>query len=390
MRMSLADEKGETGTWGEIFSFLNMPESVAAQLDWATGIVGVNTSQQEWLRLVDRYGDKNSAQVSQRESELLETVTHELTHFLQIVTTGYLYRFAVNLYYQIGAWISTVGKDKLSTDERVRVLLKTAIPNSISKQVRATLGQLDVEGPEGLTTRAIVESSAFFVQKRVHWPEWDVKKYRRVLDDTCPAPAYRSAFDVASSILRDEALEAYSYITFLALCTDDPPRAFITLCHRTAELGLATGHVVRVGAISRLLDDKDWAPLGTAAEQAASLKEHPVYTVAVRRLDSLHGSGAISLDAYMATPYDLTDRLVDEAVRPMVFTEGPGRYAAAIPPQLWSEDPDEARDAKVKSLVTIAAVYTRILREGVRPTNVTGSRVSNWWKKWFATGRVKT
>jgi len=104
--------------------------------------------------------------------------------------------------------------------------------------------------------------------------------------------------------------------------------------------------------------------IGTAAEAAVNLPEHPVYTETVRRLNQLHGEGKLSLDRYMITPHDVQNELILHSLRPMVFNRTFDKtWPIALPPDLWPNLPEDERSARTMNLVIFAAVYSRVLSQ---------------------------
>jgi hypothetical protein len=349
----------QDAVWSQILKLLD-PRDAAAYLDWGSGITRVNATIAQWDAALSRSDD---SQLSLSERQLLETVTHETAHFLQIATTGYLYRFAVFLSLELRGMVEDMGRaGGLPEADWMGSLLAAPIPAQGAKSLRELVGEIDDPGPEGITTRAIVESGAFLVQKRAFWPDISPAAYRDVLDHQSPSHLYRSAYDVAGKWLGDESLDAYPYLAYLALCTSQPPTSFVALCQAVAERSLAKNGVLRVGAIAQLLNDSRWRVFGTASEVASWFPPvHPVYTPPVKRLDELPTEGELSLQVYTVTPHILTEQLLRQGMRPMVFNDKSGSYEIAVPPWLWPDMSYAQKKGEVTNLIALAALGTKIL-----------------------------
>jgi hypothetical protein len=228
--------------------------------------------------------------------------------------------------------------------------------------MRDTVGSVDQPGPEGITTRAIVESAAFLVQKKANWAKLSPAAYLEVLKYYSPSPLYRSAYDLAYAVLGEDALDAYSYLSYLALCTYDPPTTFVGLCEDVAKRSLARNGALKTSAIARLLDERNWKTLGTAAEVAAWFPPlHAVYTPVVKELDAMHAQGGVSLDEYMITPHVLTLNLLRKGQRPMIFNgETESSIQVVVSPTLWPAMSDKQREEEAMNLVAIAAISAKV------------------------------
>jgi hypothetical protein len=345
--------------WPQILKLLD-PRDAAAYLDWGSGITRVNATHAQWDAVLSR---SDESQLSVAERQFLETVIHETTHFLQIVTTGYLYRFAVFFSLELRGVIEDIDRaGSLSEADYVGSLLRAPIPAQGAESLRELVSEIDAPGPKEITTRAIVESDAFLIQKRAFWPDISPAAYRDVLDRQSPSPLYRTAYDVAGQWLGDDSLDAYPYLAYLALCTSQPPTAFVALCQAVAERSLARNGVLQVGAIARLLNDTRWDVFGTASEVVSWFPpEHPVYTPAVKQLDELPKEGDLSLERYSVTPHIFTEQLLRQGTRPMVFNDRSGSYEVALPPWLWPDMSQAQKKEEITSLITIAALGARIL-----------------------------
>jgi hypothetical protein len=349
---------------------LLLSPGVAAYLDWSTGILRINSSFEEWDELSSRTqdGTRVPQNLSSRELTLIETVTHETAHFLQIVTTGFLYSLSAKLYLKVAEWVADATKDSPhDTQASLQALATTDIPAHFARDAKAILSSLDTLGPREITVRSIVESGALLTQKRTHLIDLTAERYIEVLDSSSPSKEYRHAYDVAFEYLGLAAFDLFPLIVFFSLCTARPEQVFSGLCQETARRYSSYGSspkVIHMSHFAEALSGLSAETIGTAAEAAVSLPEHPVYTEIVRRLNQLHAEGKISLDRYMITPHDVQNELILHSLRPMVFNRTSEKnWPIALPPDLWPNVPEEDRSAHAMNLVIFAAVYSRVLSQ---------------------------
>ena len=68
---------------------LELPPSVAGEIDWVSGVIRVNRSQAQWAS----YFSNPSADLA-----LTKTLFHECQHVIQISLLTYLYRFVLQMH----------------------------------------------------------------------------------------------------------------------------------------------------------------------------------------------------------------------------------------------------------------------------------------------------
>jgi hypothetical protein len=328
-----------------------MPESMVAYLDWATGIMRINTTYEEWeaLRGNDQEGKLTASQIG-----LLETITHETTHYLQIITTGFLYSLSVEIFEEI--------KRCLPLPLKSFADIPTSAPDDVAVRLNKILLRLDEFGPHDLTVRSLVESAAFLVQKRTHWINLTPAGYREILDHSCPSEEYRSAYDIAVHYLGDEAFDSYCFLSSLSLCTINPTVTFLRLCEEASTRQLRLGQNLDVRPYIDLLNRINCNLIGTAAEVCSQFSIHPVYTDAVHQLNDLCGRDGFDVITYMAAPYRISNHLAIVAVRPMLFNKISDRYwYLYLPDVLWPKTDTSKKEEMSETLILLAAISSQIL-----------------------------
>src|SRR5439155_15700726 len=134
-----------------------------AYLDWVTGIVRINCGKDEYLGLKAKTEvDFQQGRVSSEQQRLLETVTHEVTHYFQVCTTGYLHRLVREL---TNALLDTL-PEVMDVDQLPEEALMAA-----GRRLNEIKQRLTVAGPRNLTILDLIEGAAFLIQKRYHFPK---------------------------------------------------------------------------------------------------------------------------------------------------------------------------------------------------------------------------
>ena len=97
------------------------------------------------------------------------------------------------------------------------------------------VGILKTRGPEDVTALSIVESAAFYMQKRHHWAGLTPHEYQDLL--VGELPDYQVAYLVAEKILgAEDAFKVFPLFAEMALWTAAPQDTFVPLCNRFAIL----------------------------------------------------------------------------------------------------------------------------------------------------------
>lgn len=327
-----------------------------AYLDWVTGVVRIDSSREEWecvRRQLNSRDHVSAHELTPKEVLLLETVTHEVTHFFQVCTTGYLYRVAQELY---AVLVDALPTDIKSIDE----LPASVIEHAAGRLTAIKEEQLCAPGPRGLDVVSIVESAAFMIQKLHHYPALTPQEYQWTLAGQ--PSVYSAAYNVAREYLGEQALGTYPVLASLSLWTEHPAESLVGLCEGLAAHSAESrkeiqfGHLVdalcRVGGFI----GPPW--LGSAR------RDFPEYDVSIRRLDRLADEGRFDRQAYLLRPFldENVRTLADEAMPPIIFNEDDaGRLAFRWPPS-WSEISDDEKMAKAKILLLLFAISTHVQR----------------------------
>jgi hypothetical protein len=244
-------------------------------------------------------------------------MTHELTHVLQMATTGFCYDLSWRLF--------MVLIDALQ--EEPGLLELWSIREKYSPRVRAVLDDLDREGPKGLSAREIIEGAAFFAQKVTHLPNRGPKRYAQIVVDEAPSDRYSVAYRLADARLGHDAPTFFPHVANLALCTKRPEQVFDRLLLKwraASRTDIERSHREGVALLKR---DFSEITLGTPADQIAAGKVQPILSRMVELLSELILKGAVS-ELALLSGEPLTRPAIDALMGPVLFK--PARYGEEI------------------------------------------------------------
>jgi hypothetical protein len=335
-----------------IYDNLVLDPGTAGYLDWATGISRINASYSEWQELNPR---RRAKQITDRDIELREAASHEYAHFIQITTTGYLYRFAIRLYELLSRCVPQPKFVVPGPD------LKP--PEVVAKQLAEHLAILDDVGPHGITSRAVIESQAFYIQKGSTLYGLSHKHYITMLDEA-PGPEYRHAYDLAAERLGARAFKAFPVLTSLALCTLDPAESFVELVEAVAARKLSYTHTAGTPPFAELASTVCINTIGTSVDMLKKLPQHPVYTPVVSELYQKCMQSSRSVLDFLTNLHRRQPKdLVSATLRPILFNRelGAKQSSLLIPSGLWSNKTKEERENDGHDLIVLAAVSASFL-----------------------------
>ncbi len=203
---------------------LKLPENVWGFLDWTTGALRINTDYNTFFN-----EDQNKGKL---KLLLNETIYHEAFHYLQILSTGYLFGLVANISKEELSIVCNILKEALDSKNSIQDLYIELLKNEQIEQLRLTTKKymfLDDKSSLGLTNRDIIESSAYFFQKSMTENISNIEQYLKLLE-FAPSKEYSKAFLVAHKIIGESALIYFQSICFLSLLFFHPYQVFPVLC----------------------------------------------------------------------------------------------------------------------------------------------------------------
>lgn len=228
---------GSTGEWlrlplPNLYWRLNLPPDVLGLLDWASGVILLNDDYETFQRA------ESGGARTEEERELLRTVVHEVTHYYQVLLTGYLYQHVNQLASLVSvSLLKAHGSAPFDSDEQIiQVIdeLPAGVPDIHMRALSFLMTELRQPGRHGLSALDIAEGHASFVELRYR-EDCDAARFAELLADGAISPGYRAAYDAAREQLGNEAaFRWFSLACCLALCSSHPVLSFGRLLDRLA------------------------------------------------------------------------------------------------------------------------------------------------------------
>lgn len=330
----------------------HVPHSVLGYLEWVSGLLYINATYESFQALALARSDVDIPPTPHARL-LLQTLSHETYHLAQVVTTGYLFSFACEVF----TCVSSLLEPPL--DERRIQQLLTAPPR-ISDEYLDLVARLDVHSGNSLTDRAIIESAAFCFEYQIHYPNFSHQTFLEVLRSEMPEPTseYRIAYELATEALGDRAIDSILPLCFVALCFESPNDAFMAGLEYSRSTGVPPAwDLAAMQQCAHAVAESN-LPMGSAAEVMASGVSHPIYSPIVNELN--HGADKVSPVEMMLHPWEQLSESHLAVVRPTLFSDGVLHVPTVFSDRLAE---DSASDV-IKSMAVLAAVAMRIGHTG--------------------------
>jgi hypothetical protein len=341
---------------------------VDGALDWFSGVMALDVDHEVWQQLQD-------APPAQREPAV-RAYAHELFHWFQFATLGFMHDWAAELFDLLRPVVKRVQSDFAPEDfAGVKRLIRQgpALLSAAEDQaLRAHFRQIDAPSRSGLTARAIFESHAYFVERKLTYVMKRSSDWTPHLR-TAPAPVYRVAFDALAFLAGYAvAYEWFPAVASVSLCCRRPVGAFERLALALARDPAAKEMKAEPGTaremISFLQGQLPGTPLFTPIEQLTVT--HPVFSGAAQAVSRAVAEGACDVYQLLARP-DLQVMKLRErhALEPPII------FRPAPPTKLAVEAPEGYTEGSVLALFALGAVGQRLTQEAANQARAEGQRL---------------
>jgi hypothetical protein len=339
---------------------------IEGSLDWFTGVMALDVDYETWQNI-------GNATAELRE-HAVRVYSHELFHSLQIATMGFLHDWAADLFAMIRPVVARVQAGHAPKDfaaiKRLIARGSSLLTPAEQQEMLEHFRKIDRGGRSSLTTRAIFEGQAFFVERMLNYKIPDGGELVRHLA-AAPRPVYRVAFDfLACATGLPAAFEWFSFVASMSLCTSDPVNTF-------ERLAVALGAAFSAGELPTPADATDMGqfvkPFLDSADWSTPLagvdKTHPVFSGTARALGEAEKQKLFDLFQFFRSPHNAINDMQQWSVPsvPIIFKPvPPTKLAIQVPPNM-----DET---SVLVLFTIGAVGRQLTRAPAAQSAKEGDR----------------
>jgi len=187
-------------------------------------------------------GSENELPPDQREFAL--TLTHESIHFIQALSTSYMYRSSCLLWSEVQKVVREIQQLSPSTILTLPFQMNTSIGIMLD-QMRAKKGHLSAPNISGISATDLIEGAAVYIAQRMHEPTLNNREYLQLLEAQYSKGnlrVYSDAYRLAEWYLGDDIFDIFSVICFLALCSEEPGATFCKYIQVLGRSGILYTH----------------------------------------------------------------------------------------------------------------------------------------------------
>ncbi len=206
-----------------------LPRGCLGEFDFISALLYVDCTQAEHEALVAKRQELGSAwatDLSEREKLLIETLMHEYFHYLQVLSSGYVFETVAAL---LDVLEGTLNRFQQDDDDYRRL----AVFGRLADRILRPLGE---PGPSSaLSPLDLLEGAAYYFQSRVLERATDHDSMLAALAMSGVGPEYTRAYERASLVLGDYAFPTFLPCVGSALLFVNPPAVFEALLEHIAE-----------------------------------------------------------------------------------------------------------------------------------------------------------
>jgi hypothetical protein len=325
-----------------------------ADLDWTTGMIRMFMSSSEWMELLKT----DSSELEGEQRYLLEAITHEATHVMQLVVTGYAYEFARSM--------AKVVAMAVNVHQTLAELLENTA--EFTPVLTALFADLRLENEDGISPLALMESAAFYAQKFTHYRELTPEGYLAMLDAEAPAGEYRIAYDFAADALGGDAFGYFVHIVNLSLCAERPAQAFPILVDLFKRSASRSDVQANHDKAWRLLREKFGdAEIASGAELHAAGRVHPILARTIEAYGKLVADGEMEAVTLFCAPV-INANLAGPLLGPVMFppdASSRGTVPMWVPPT-WLESYGDNELLNPQQMRFLCAA-SQVIQQGLDP-----------------------
>ena len=202
--------------------FFDIPDDIFGYLEWSTGIIFLNLTADEYIQSINSESIKSAI--------VKETIYHETYHYLQIVSSGFLYNttrdFSNEVLGIITAFINDICiPSKCKTFRDALIMFNENVDLTTYKIGTEHFSKLDLINIFKFSTRDIIEGGAYLLQKQMTNIELTHEIFLSKLK-FAPSKTYSKVYKFVTLHLGELAFSVFHSIAYFSLLFAEPEKIF--------------------------------------------------------------------------------------------------------------------------------------------------------------------
>lgn len=268
-----------------------------------------------------------TAEVPLEYRDYASTRTHEGIHFIQALTSSYIYRNACLLWEEIKSCIEQVKSLPKGTSVTLPIQLNSKI-HSLLTNMRRKSTNLSTPTISGISPLDIIEGAAVYITSRIHQPHLKYEDFGRELENNYGDKIHRvytDAYLLTEWYLGKSTFDIFSVICYLSLCSYDPGDTFCKYVRALGRSGvireyerLSSQDIINVGLHYGIKE------LKTAPQEIEISGEHPVLFPYIKNIIDSFQVGFPFVE-FASRPYESNDIEIFRIMSPPLIRQRGGR-----------------------------------------------------------------
>ncbi len=255
-----------------------LPRGCLGEFDFISGVIFIDCGQAEHQALVtkrEKLGNRWDEVLSDHEKLLVETTLHEYYHYLQVLSSGYLFETVCAL---LDGLTTAATRLKQNDKDNERLAAFARLAQRILRPLAEPHETTD------LSPRDLIEGAAYYFQCRSLGRARDHASMLKAMEAPDLEPEYTRAYMRAALKLEQHAFHQFLRLVGTALYFADPPAAFEDLIGHAALTGTSRKSHVSEKSAAGIADRHPFIGTATHVRTIRDVRSYPWYETPISRL----------------------------------------------------------------------------------------------------------
>lgn len=307
---------------GHIADIIKIPESpqgyVMGYLDWITGTIRLNLTTKEYHSLPEDH---------ELWAAYLKTSIHEMFHFYQILTSGYLYNYVVTITTDV-----LVNTFNMESNLLFDAIKRIEFPVISKEEVVGNINSIRLKS-NGLSVLDLVEGAAFYAQevaKEENVTHESILRKLKLYRDT----EYSRAYLLLNEAISDKTFHIFPILVYFSLKFSDPVYAFFIILKNIKKINELISNdyaknmdLMRNEFVSIVMDSNENPDNFGIVENPLEIEEenennHPFYSDSIKLIRSSDCVSFNDIVTLLTKPEEFRSEFFLETLRPVLLNDG--------------------------------------------------------------------